>query len=35
MNDVGEGRAWKIAYDCGVLEISMPLVSHEEPKVIG
>jgi Uma2 family endonuclease len=30
--DVGDDRAWRIAYDRGVLEISMPLEEHEEPK---
>ncbi len=32
MSDVGEGRAWRIAYGQGVLEIRMPLTEHEEPK---
>lgn len=32
MSDVGDGRAWRIAYDAGVLEIRMPLTEHEEPK---
>lgn len=32
MSDVGDGRAWRIAYDEGVLEIRMPLTEHEEPK---
>ena len=32
MSDVGDGRAWRIAYDQGVLEIRMPLTEHEEPK---
>ncbi|MDB9511986.1 Uma2 family endonuclease [Kamptonema animale CS-326] len=32
MSDVGDGRAWRIAYDTGVLEIRMPLTEHEEPK---
>lgn len=31
MSDVGDGRAWRIAYDAGVLEIRMPLTEHEEP----
>ncbi|OCQ94635.1 hypothetical protein BCD67_03960 [Oscillatoriales cyanobacterium USR001] len=31
MSDVGDGRAWRIAYDEGVLEIRMPLTEHEEP----
>lgn len=31
MADVGDGRAWRIAYDGGVLEIRMPLTEHEEP----
>ena len=30
--DVGDDRAWRIAYDKGVLEIRMPLEEHEEPK---
>jgi len=30
MSDVGDGRAWRIAYDQGVLEIRMPLTEHEE-----
>ncbi|MEZ2278257.1 MAG: Uma2 family endonuclease [Microcoleus sp.] len=30
--DVGDDRAWRIAYDRGVLEIRMPLEEHEEPK---
>ncbi|MEG4839774.1 Uma2 family endonuclease [Microcoleus sp. B9-D4] len=30
--DVGDERAWRIAYDEGVLEIRMPLEEHEEPK---
>ncbi|MEG4629321.1 Uma2 family endonuclease [Microcoleus sp. AR_TQ3_B6] len=30
--DVGDNRAWRIAYDEGVLEIRMPLEEHEEPK---
>lgn len=32
MSDVGDGRAWRIAYDAGVLEIRRPLTEHEEPK---
>lgn len=32
INDVGENRAWRIAYDRGALEIRMPLQEHEEPK---
>lgn len=32
MSEVGDDRAWRIAYDCGVLEIRMPLEEHEEPK---
>jgi Uma2 family endonuclease len=31
MSDVGDGRAWRFAYDEGVLEIRMPLTEHEEP----
>ncbi|HEY9847879.1 MAG TPA: Uma2 family endonuclease [Leptolyngbyaceae cyanobacterium] len=34
MADVGDGRAWRIAYDEGVLEIRMPLTEHEEPKIL-
>ncbi|MFB2935674.1 Uma2 family endonuclease [Aerosakkonemataceae cyanobacterium BLCC-F154] len=34
MADVGDGRAWRIAYDKGVLEIRMPLTEHEEPKIL-
>ena len=30
--DVGDDRAWRVAYDEGVLEIRMPLEEHEEPK---
>ncbi|MEQ9625625.1 hypothetical protein [Coleofasciculus chthonoplastes] len=32
MHDVGDNRAWRIAYDQGILEIRMPLPKHEEPK---
>jgi Uma2 family endonuclease len=32
MADVGDDRAWRIAYDQGVLEIRMPLLQHEVPK---
>lgn len=32
MADVGDNRAWRIAYTEGVLEIRMPLTQHEEPK---
>jgi Uma2 family endonuclease len=32
MSDVGDGRAWRIAYAERVLEIRMPLTEHEEPK---
>lgn len=32
MTDVGDDRAWRIAYDQGVLELRMPLPKHEEPK---
>ena len=31
MAEVGGDRAWRIAYDRGVLEIRMPLEEHEEP----
>ena len=30
MSDVGDGRAWRIAYAEGVLEIRMSLTEHEE-----
>jgi Uma2 family endonuclease len=30
--DVGDDRAWRIAYDNGVLEIRMPYQKHEVPK---
>ncbi|MGL4379039.1 MAG: Uma2 family endonuclease [Microcoleaceae cyanobacterium] len=32
MAEVGDDRAWRIAYNQGVLEIRMPLEEHEEPK---
>jgi Uma2 family endonuclease len=32
MAEVGCDRAWRIAYDRGVLELRMPLEEHEEPK---
>ncbi len=32
MADVGDGRAWRLAYCEGVLEIRMLLGAHEEPK---
>ncbi|MCL1472713.1 Uma2 family endonuclease [Argonema antarcticum] len=32
MAEVGDDRAWRIAYDRGVLEIRMPLLEHEVPK---
>ena len=32
MAEVGGDRAWRIAYDPGVLELSIPLEEHEEPK---
>ncbi|MCL1467550.1 Uma2 family endonuclease [Argonema galeatum] len=34
MADAGDGRAWRIAYDEGVLEIRMPLQEHEQPKIV-
>ncbi|MFB2894609.1 Uma2 family endonuclease [Aerosakkonemataceae cyanobacterium BLCC-F50] len=34
MADVGDGRAWRIAYDRGVLEIRMPYQEHEQPKIL-
>ena len=32
MAEVGDDRAWRIAYDEGVLELRMPLQEHEVPK---
>ncbi|XWK89128.1 MAG: Uma2 family endonuclease [Phormidium sp.] len=32
MKEVGDDRAWRIAYDRGVLETRMPLLKHEVPK---
>lgn len=32
MKEVGDDRAWRIAYDRGVLETRMPLEEHEEAK---
>ncbi|MGA9382503.1 MAG: Uma2 family endonuclease [Phormidium sp.] len=32
MAEVGDDRAWRIAYDQGVLETRMPLLEHEVPK---
>jgi Uma2 family endonuclease len=32
MVDVGDSRAWRVAYDQEMLEIRMPLINHEEPK---
>ena len=32
ISEVGDDRAWRIAYDRGVLEIRMPLLEHEVPK---
>lgn len=34
MSDVGDGRAWRVAYAEGILEIRMPLTEHEEPKAM-
>lgn len=34
MADVGDDRAWRIAYNGGVLEIRMPLQEHEFPKIM-
>ncbi|OCR00997.1 hypothetical protein BCD67_06460 [Oscillatoriales cyanobacterium USR001] len=34
MVDVGEDRAWRIAYNGEVLEIRMPLQEHELPKIM-
>ncbi|HIK30963.1 MAG TPA: Uma2 family endonuclease [Oscillatoriales cyanobacterium M59_W2019_021] len=31
LSDVGDDRAWRMAYDRGCLEIRMPLTEHEEP----
>lgn len=30
--DVGDGRAWRFAYDGEILELRMPLFKHEVPK---
>lgn len=32
MSEVGDNRAWRFAYDTGVLEIRMPLLEHQVPK---
>lgn len=32
--DVGDARAWRIAYDKGVLEIRMPYQEHEQPIIM-
>jgi len=32
--DVGDDRAWRIAYDNGVLEIRMPYQEHEQPIIM-
>ncbi|NER22431.1 MAG: Uma2 family endonuclease [Symploca sp. SIO1C2] len=32
MSEVGDDRPWRIAYNCGVLEIRMPSLEHEVPK---
>lgn len=34
MAEVGDDRAWRIAYNQGVLEIRMPLQEHEVPKIM-
>src|SRR4028118_665940 len=34
MSDVGDGRAWRVAYAEGVLEIRRSLPKHERPKVM-
>ncbi len=34
MADAGDGRAWRIAYNEGVLEIRMPLQEHEQQKIV-
>jgi Uma2 family endonuclease len=34
MGEVGDNGGWRVAYDCGVLEIRIPLTEHEEPKVL-
>ena len=31
LEDAGSDRHWRIAYDCGSLEISMPKFEHEVP----
>ena len=32
MEDVGDDRAWRIAYDGKILELRTPLIKHETPK---
>lgn len=32
MEDVGDDRPWRIAYDGEILELRMPLIKHEVPK---
>jgi len=34
LTDVGDDRAWKIAYDKGVLEIRMPYQEQEFPLIV-
>ncbi len=34
MADIGEDRAYRIAYDQGILEIMVPYEQHEEPKIL-
>ena len=34
MADIGEDRAYRIAYDQGMLEIMVPYEQHEEPKIL-
>jgi Uma2 family endonuclease len=34
MAQFGSDRAWRIAYDRGVLELRMPLQEHEQPKIV-
>ncbi len=34
LTDVGDDRAWRIAYDNGVLEIRMPYQEHEQPIIM-
>ncbi len=33
LRDTGEDRGYRLAYDCGTLEIMTPLFEHENPKI--